>query len=219
MMFYGLFTIISVILLIIALACCFGLLKKFTWVLGWLRGTAGILFLGIAAMLVMANIDLMSYKHLIAEEPIATLSIEQQGEQEFTALLVYVGDNQEYEFTLNGDQWQLDARVITWNGIFRMFGMPPAYRLDRLSGRYYSLEDERQKERTVYALEQSKVPLDLWLILKDHKAIVPWIDASYGSATFLPMADDAIYRISLSRTGLTAHPVNEPAVNAVNQFY
>ena len=56
---------------------------------------------------------------------------------------------------------------------------------------------------------------DIWKILNTHGAFVPGIDASYGSAAYLPMADGASYQLSLGYNGLTAKPVNEIAKDAV----
>jgi hypothetical protein len=45
------------------------------------------------------------------------------------------------------------------------------------------------------------------------------VDAVYGSATFLPMADKAAYAISASQTGLIARPLNEAARNAISGWH
>jgi hypothetical protein len=41
------------------------------------------------------------------------------------------------------------------------------------------------------------------------------MDALYGSATFLPMADGALYEIKVSQSGLVARPLNQAARDAV----
>ena len=40
------------------------------------------------------------------------------------------------QYVLYGDQWQIDARVVRWKLPALMAGVPPLYRLERLSGRY-----------------------------------------------------------------------------------
>jgi hypothetical protein len=47
---------------------------------------------------------------------------------------------------------------------------------------------------------------------------MPIIDAVYGSATYLPMADGALYEVSLSHTGLLARPLNASAEEAINTW-
>ena len=217
-MFFGLFSVFSVLILIVAILASAKLLKPFSWIMGWLKGTLGMCFLLLAALIVAVNVDLMSYKRLASEKPIATLSFEKVGEQRFKGTLVVIEDNVEETFDVHGDQWQMDARIIRWKGVFQAFGVKPGYRLDRLSGRYFSLEDERRKERSVHRLSSSQYVVDLWQWLHGKNNFFPWIEAVYGSATFLPMSDGAVYQVSLGHSGLTAKPLNSAATDAINQF-
>jgi len=59
--------------------------------------------------------------------------------------------------------------------------------------------------------------IDVWSFLQAHSGF-PLIEATYGSATFLPMADGAAYQLSLSQTGLTAVPLNKAAQEAVKNW-
>jgi hypothetical protein len=99
-----------------------------------------------------------------------------------------------------------------------VLGFDTAYRLDRISGRYASIDDERSLPRTVYSLTQPE-RVDLWELAHRYRSWVPWIDALYGSATYLPMADGARYSISVSQSGLVARPVNQAAVVAVGDWH
>jgi hypothetical protein len=99
-----------------------------------------------------------------------------------------------------------------------LLGFDTAYRLDRISGRYTSIDDERSLPRTVYALNQPE-RVDLWALAHRYRSLVPWIDALYGSATYLPMADGARYAISVSQSGLIARPVNQLAIAAVGDWH
>ena len=47
---------------------------------------------------------------------------------------------------------------------------------------------------------------------------MPWIDAVYGNAAFVPMEDGALFEVTLSHTGLLARPLNDPAKEAVNRW-
>jgi hypothetical protein len=86
--------------------------------------------------------------------------------------------------------------------------------LDRIGGRYTRLEDERSQPRSVYSLNQPQ-RIDLWDLVHRYHSWVPWMDALYGSATFLPMADGALYEIKVSQSGLVARPLNQAARDAV----
>ncbi len=213
---------------VIALSALFGglflylsfrILRQLGWFMAWLRGSAGILFFVLALFIFLVGFDLSSYQELLEEKPIASLNFEQIGDQKYRIDISYYVDREAESFDIFGDQWQVDARIIRWNGMLGALGVKPGFRLDRISGRYYSLEDEREKERSVYSLLKRKSFFDVWQALQDQGNFVPWIDASYGSAAFLPMADRATYQLSLSHNGLTAKPVNEIAKSAVAKWH
>lgn len=217
-MFWGATTGFIIVISLVAIFFGLKLLGHKGWILGWLRGSLGLLMLVLATLCILVAIDLNSYQQLLAEKPVITLSFEKLEEQSFKAKLVYVEEGVEKEYVLKGDQWQVDARIIRWLGVFRAMGATPAYRLDRISGRYYSLEDERRKDRTVHQMTDQQYGLDTWSWLNAHSNYVPWVDAIYGSATFLPMEDGALYQISLTHNGLVAKPLNDLATDAINRW-
>jgi hypothetical protein len=112
----------------------------------------------------------------------------------------------------------VDARILKWQGAVNLLGFDAALRLDRISGRYTDIEDERNQPRTVYQLHPPET-IDLWELAHRYHRWLPWVDALYGSATFLPMADKGSYEISASQTGLIARPLNEAARSAVSGWH
>jgi len=118
---------------------------------------------------------------------------------------------------LRGDEWQMDARVINWKPPATLLGLDPIYQLDRLSGRYSSIDDEMSEERTVHALSE-EMQLDVWRVARKFPILMPGVDAYYGTATYLPMADGARFEVTLSRTALLARPVNAAAREAVGDW-
>ena len=192
-------------------------LARTGWLLGWLRGMCGLLLVGAGVLLALMAYDVFSYRQILAEKSIATLSFERLDTQHFRTVLVDSA-GKELRYDLMGDQWQLDARIIKWPGILSAWGVKPGYRLDRISGRYYSLEKERNAERTVYPLSHSEFGVDVWEWLQGAGKSLPFVDAVYGSATFLPMDDGALYEVTLSNTGLVARPLNERAQAAVARW-
>lgn len=187
------------------------------WFLGWIKGMFAIALLLLASTAGLMGWDAYTYHELLEETSVATISFEKLDEQHFQAILVN-GDGKEERYELKGDQWQLDARIFKWSPNFAKLGMKPGYRLDRLSGRYYSLEKERHAERTVYQLNPSRTSVDIWRWIKLIDSNVRWLDALYGSATFVPMTDGALYEINLSHTGLLSRPLNERAQEAVKRW-
>ncbi|MBF3201460.1 hypothetical protein HKW80_32145, partial [Pseudomonas aeruginosa] len=58
-----------------------------TWFLGWLRGTCGLAFVAVAALLLVLAWDLRSYSLLKPEQPMATLSFQAEGPQRYRVLI------------------------------------------------------------------------------------------------------------------------------------
>jgi hypothetical protein len=182
---------------------------------GCLEGLIGLLLLAIAALMAAISINLYTYDRLTHESIIAEVNLHEIGPQHFGA--VVKSKNKDAILDLRGDEWQMDARVLKWRGIAVLIGFDTLYRLDRLSGRYRDITQERTGQRTVYGLSEEE-GLDLWTIARRYAHWIPWVDALYGSATYMPMVDGASYTVSVSSTGLLARPNNEIARKAINEW-
>ena len=169
-------------------------------------GTIGILIL----------ISYVGYERLSAEQLVGVIEFSQSATEEYTARLMIDGELDRL-LTLRGDEWQLDARVIIWKPPATILGLEPVYQLERLSGRYSSVDRERSARRTVHALAEER-PLDLWSLARKFPRLSPGIDAYYGTATYVPMADGARFRVTLSRDALIARPINDSAREAVGDW-
>lgn len=156
------------------------------------------------------------YGRLIDEQLVSQIQFSQSSPGVYVARVMIEGETDRL-FTLRGDEWQMDARVVNWKPPATLLGLDPIYQLDRLSGRYSDINDERTEERTVHALSE-EMTLDVWRVARKFPALMPGVDAYYGTATYLPMADGARFEVTLSRTALVARPVNEQARQAVGQW-
>ena len=179
---------------------------------GCLEGLVGLLLLAIAALMVAISINLHTYDRLTHESTVAEVRFQGIGPQHFWADVMIKNNTETLD--LRGDEWQIDARVLKWHGTAVLIGFDTLYRLDRLSGRYWDLSQERTGPRTVYSLSEEP-GLDLWMIAKRYARWMPWVDAVYGSATYMPMVDGAHYSVSVSSSGLLARPANDIARKAV----
>jgi hypothetical protein len=119
---------------------------------------------------------------------------------------------------LRGDQWKLDALIVKWQGYLASLALKPAYRLERIGGRYYDIEQETTGKRSVYAIGQSLYGIDTWSLLNKQSHWFPFVDATYGSATYLPMKDKALFQVTLSNSGLLTRPLNEAARDALKEL-
>jgi len=181
------------------------------------RGTLYLLFggvvvlIGVAAGLVATN--LVTYARLTHEQEAARITTRKLGEREF-AVSVKTGERAPRQFQVRGDEWQIDARVLKWRALGTVLGFDTVYRLERLSGRYADIQSERSAPRTVYELAADP-GVDFWSVARRYPRYLPFADALYGSAAYVPMADGADYLVTVSASGLVVRPANDAARQAV----
>jgi len=176
-----------------------------------LLSSALVLMIGIAAALAAAS--LRTYNRLTAEQEAARVAMRQVAPKHFT-LNVQPKGGRAQNFEVLGDEWQVDARLLKWRPLGTIAGFDTVYRLERLSGRYSNIEEERAAKRTVYGLADRSA-IDLWSAIRRYQEYLPLADALYGSAAFVPMAEGAEYVVSVSASGLVVRPANDAARKAV----
>jgi hypothetical protein len=184
---------------------------------------SGLFFLLLAASTFLLASNLYTYQRLVYEQPIAEIVFQKLSTQQYRADIKALDSDFKQSVDLSGDEWQLDAQVLTWQGMATLFGLDANYRLHRIAGRYLDIGDEQQRPRSVFSLVKKLALIknekfDLWQFAHKHQDWLRWVDAAYGSAVFLPMTDGAKYSIAISRTGLIARPANDEARKAVSQW-
>ncbi|HEX7082056.1 MAG TPA: cation/multidrug efflux pump [Gammaproteobacteria bacterium] len=170
----------------------------------------------IAVAAVLVAISYYSYERLTAEQVVATVAFRQTARDVYQARLMVDGEH-DRTFELRGNEWQMDARLVTWKPPVTILGLEPIYRLERLSGRYTDIGREQSESRTVYSLAEP-LAVDVWAVARRFPLLTPGIDAHYGSATYAPMADGARFEVSLSRDAVIARPANAAASAALGRW-
>lgn len=186
-----------------------------------LKAFARLLYAGVLGLFVVAlaaiAVNLRTYQRLTYEQAAATLTFRQVGER-YYALELQTSDGGFRALDVRGDEWQLDVRVLKWTGIGVVLGLDTRWRFERLTGRYRDVALERDALRTVHDLAPPPAGLDLWAFVQQHSGWLPFVDATYGSATYLPLADGARYTVTVSSTGILARAANEPARRAIAEW-
>jgi hypothetical protein len=181
---------------------------------GSLAGGATSGALGGASILLAFSY--FGYGQLVDEQVVSQIEFSQSAPGEYVARLMIVGESDRL-LPLRGNEWQMDARVVNWKPPATLLGLDPIYQLERLSGRYSSVDDELSERRTVHALSED-MTLDVWKVARRFPRLLPGVDAYYGTATYLPMADGARFEVTMTRTALIARPVNDAARQAVGDW-
>jgi hypothetical protein len=188
-----------------------------------LRLMTGTAFLLVGAFVVLAGVtaglvaaSLHSYRRLTHEQLAANVSVRQLGDRHFAVSVATPGAPPRH-FDLRGDEWQVDARVLKWSAMGTIAGFDTVYRLERLSGRYADVPSEKTAARTVYALAPQE-DFDVWPAIRRFQPWLPFADALYGSAAYVPLAENATYAVSVSTSGLVVRPANDAARKALGNW-
>jgi len=177
-----------------------------------LRMTASVGFLSAALFLTASlllgaiTVGIRGYRAFTEEAFAATIKTEPIGPHHFRAT-VTLADSSLHMFDLMGDAVYVDAHVLKWRPMGTLLGLETVYELDRIAGRYQSLADEQRQERTVFSLAANK-PFDAFDLARRYWVLRPFVDAEYGSATFITATAPGgrTYEVRVSTTGLLVRP-------------
>ena len=170
----------------------------------------------IAAAGSMLLLSYLTYGRLIEEQLVSSVEFRRVSVDQFQARVMVPGQDDQF-YTLRGDEWQMDAKIVTWQPPMTVLGLDPIYQLDRLSGRFAEIDREQTEPRTVHSLTPGS-PADVWQIARRFPLLTPGVDAHYGTATYVPMADGARFDVMLSRDALIARPANDRARDAIGAW-
>jgi len=173
-----------------------------------LLGVSGLGLLLFALAVGGLGLTLHNYLRIADDVAVAQLSMKQSSPQQFKVTLTPVGGNTR-TLDLRGDQWEVDARVVRWKLPAQLAGFPPLYQLERISGRYLNILQERETMRSVHALNETAF-FDVWTLKHRFPRMLPFVDADYGSGAYLPMVDGGRFDLFLNtRGGLVAKPADD----------
>jgi len=169
-----------------------------------LRRTVLLLLVAVifaaASLVGTVLLGIQGYRALTREDLAAFVYVTPTAPQRFEATVRFP-DGKETRYELAGDEIYIDARILKWKPMANVVGLHTAYELDRISGRYRAIEDERDKPRTVHELGRSKA-VDLFALRKRFDFLGEVFDAEYGSGTFVPVARPASLELRVSTSGL-----------------
>lgn len=166
-----------------------------------------IKILGILALILIFGLCFTTFGYRAANISIkvAEITIMPTTSQRFSAEVAWI-DGEVDKFDIAGDQFYIDAKILKWQNWLGMLGVKTWYELDRIGGRYLSIQDETDKPRTIYQLAKQK-DYDLYHLRKRHPSLDFLVDAEYGSAVFMLADTPKKIELYVARTGLTIKQV------------
>ena len=127
--------------------------------------------------------------------------------QRYDATVTFA-DGRVETYDLAGDDIYVDGHIVKWTPLANMLGLHTSYRLDRIAGRYQSLEQENTARRTVYAI--GTAPLIDLVAIGRRLPLAVLFDAEYGSASYVPVAQPGELELKVSTSGLLLRPLPTP---------
>ena len=172
------------------------------------RAVVALVLLAAGVGLGVAALGLQGMQALTREETVARIKVVPTGAQRYDATVTFA-DGRVETFDLAGDDIQVDGHIVKWTPLANQLGLHTSYRLDRISGRYRSIEQENTARRTLYLIGAPAL-IDL-VALGRRLPLAAFFDAEYGSATYVPVNGPAELELEVSTTGFLLRPLPAPA--------
>jgi hypothetical protein len=188
------------------------------------RGTAHmavgapLAILGVAAALLGVNAQ--TFARLTHEGPVADVWIVaiDPAKSLYRARVTRLdGPKLSQDCLLQGDEWDISARVQKWKPWANVLGLNATYTLGQITNRYRTAARGNGKPITACDLKGPPSAMSRWL----PRGWLAWLahhsyteDRRFGSAVFMPLADGAAYRVLITQSGLNAEPSNPIARRA-----
>jgi len=185
-------------------------------------GGGGVLtIVGLAAGLV--GLNMQSYARLTYEVPLAEVTVHavNPAQKIYTVSVLRLdGTNRAQNCTLQGDAWEIGGRFQKWKAWANIIGLNATYTLDQVSNRYYAASDGNGQRITACDINGPAPKVDQYL----PESWVTWLmshmlveDRFFGSASFMPLADGAKYKVIATQFGFNAEPANDAGAKANSQ--
>jgi hypothetical protein len=97
-----------------------------------LHGVSGAVLFMSGALLLALALNFNTYTQLRNGEPLAELSIEKSAANSFQVRLLRIRAGDLQVFTLQGERWQMEAKLLQWHGWANWLGLSSNIRLEAL---------------------------------------------------------------------------------------
>ena len=188
---------------------------RLEWLLGWLKGCVLLILLAMCTVIGLLAWELSRFTPITDGARAATLEFGHNGPQQHQARVTSNGVTQ--QLLVHGELWELDVQVLRWAGLPSLLGLEDGYRLNNLSGRYLTLEQQREMGASLAGPLHSTPPWrDAWRVL--DKLNLSWLYTDAFVIRFMPIADGARYAVEIGATGLSPVALNPQALEAMKGF-
>ena len=189
------------------------------WIKGFLLGLFHIIVFTVALLFTFTGLVWWQFSNHSFGERVATISFAKDNEGNIKAEIYPVNDGKNWVYDIRGDQWQIDSWQLHWTSIFNGLGVSEGYQLDNLSTSFLDFNVAVNEGSKQYDLAEKKIPFVN--ISYQNYDWINWIGFAriqkYPSA-FYPVAEGALFSITLSEKGVTAEALNDEAKLAIENW-
>jgi hypothetical protein len=191
------------------------------------RGGGGVIGGVIVALIglgiALIGLNMATYARLSYERPVAEVTVHAvDPARKLYAVAVRRLDTitPAHSCELQGDEWIIGGHVRRWKPWVNLLGLDSGYTLDQLANKYVSADEGEGKPITVCDIESARPTIDRYV----PGRWLTWLmslpsaeERHFGSASYMPLADGAVYTVVMTQAGLNAEPANEAAKAANNR--
>ena len=180
---------------------------------GGVHASSAVILALAAVCIGLLVINTQSYVRLTAERPVAEVTVAalHPAVQTFRVSVRRLdGAGRTSDCDIQGDEWVMSAAVQTWKPWVNILGLDATYDLDQLANKYFSAQRGNGRIITACDLKGPAPAADAfapglagWLMARAQAS-----QRRFGSAVYMPLTDGAIYRVIMTRGGLSAEAVN-----------
>ncbi|MGC3980672.1 MAG: hypothetical protein QM808_05380 [Steroidobacteraceae bacterium] len=178
------------------------------------HGIAGAVLFLAGALLFAVALNFNTYDKLSENQPLAELSIEQSGPQTYQVRLMRIPAGDLQVFTLKGDRWQLQARLLQWHGWAQWLGLSTNVRLEQLLSTFDTppkAKNGASASNTSYRLSRNP-GINLWNLQQQHPEQIQALTAQELQTENFALRGSTRFHVYLSAGVLTARVINQPKV-------
>lgn len=216
---YTLASLVLGLLILLAWGVAAWLALRWTWLLGWLKGSVIVGLFLVGVLLAAVVVDISSWSSAGNGRPVAHISVERKNANEAQVQISLVGGNHaEMTVPVMGDYLEIGFNTLRWQGVFNSIGLSsrPAW----IRNHFDTLDGTRSNGSSAdnpIPLPHSVSPIKLWELLQNEGAqsfLRSFVRAGSQRVDYIPLKDGALFELKFSDGKLLMEPLNETAQQA-----
>ncbi|TNF33851.1 MAG: hypothetical protein EP312_08025 [Gammaproteobacteria bacterium] len=189
---------------------------RWTWFLGWLKGSVimGLVFTGV--LLGSIALDLQHWQKAMDGEAIAHVSVDRSSGPT-PVITIKSRGTQDHELNINGDFLDLELQTLQWQGVFSSAGL--SYRVAIAHSHFDAIENNLNWSDAgrSHNLPYPTSGVDLWKAFHGTacgRYMSGLVKAGKLRVNYIPLEDGALFAVVFRGGKLVLEPQNQAAVDS-----